>query len=216
MVVVLCARSPAPAARAAKKINAVALGMRMKRKLIIGGMSIVAIVLLLTLAGAQEPAAQPQPAPAGVKPSQHGSVTQQIAGTRIAIEYNRPVARGRELFGALVPYDRVWCPGADDCTTLTISTSIKIEGQDLPAGTYTVWARPGAEKWTMIFNRAHPVFHTRHESVADQDLLKLDVTPRAGPHMETLGFYFPVVNGKHAELVLHWGTVVIPLSLDVP
>ena len=52
--------------------------MRMKRKLIIGGMSIVAIVLLLTLAGAQEPAAQPQPAPAGVKPSQHGSVTQEI------------------------------------------------------------------------------------------------------------------------------------------
>jgi hypothetical protein len=115
-----------------------------------------------------------------------------------------------------VPFDRVWCPGADDCTTLTVSTPIKIESQDLPAGTYTVWARPGAEKWGIIINRAHPVFHTRYESVADQNALKLEVTPRAGPHMETLAFYFPVVNGKHAELVLHWGTVVIPLSIDVP
>src|SRR3954470_2963532 len=96
-----------------------------------------------------------QPAPA-VKPSQHGTVTQQVAGTTITVDYNRPVARGRDLFGALVPYDRVWCPGADDCTTLTVSTDIKIEGKDLPAGTYTVWAKPGAEKWSIIFNRAHP------------------------------------------------------------
>jgi hypothetical protein len=153
---------------------------------------------------------------AGVKASQHGSVTQTVAGTTLTIEYNRPVARDRELFGALVPYGRVWCPGADECTTLTVSTPIKIEDHDLPAGTYTIWTRPGAEKWTMILNPAHPTFHTRYESVADQDLLKLDVTPRAGSHMETLAFYFPVVNGRHAELVLHWGTVVVPVRIDVP
>ena len=132
------------------------------------------------------------------------------------MDYNRPVARGRDLFGALVPYDKVWCPGADNCTTLAVSTAIKIEGQDVPAGTYTVWAIPGAAKWTIILNRAHPVFHTRYNSVQDQDLLKLEITPRAGAHMETLAFYFPVVDGKHAELVLHWGTVVVPLSIDVP
>jgi hypothetical protein len=68
----------------------------------------------------------------------------------------------------------------------------------------------------MILNRAHPVFHTRYESVADRDALKLDVTPRTGTHVETLAFYFPVVNGRHAELVLHWGTVVVPLGIDVP
>lgn len=158
---------------------------------------------------------QPAPTP-GVRPSQHGTVTQKVAATTITVDYNRPVARGRELFGALVPYDRIWCPGADDCTTVAVSTDVKIDGQDLPAGTYTVWARPGPEKWTVIFNRAHPVFHTRYESVADRDLLKLEITPRAGSHMETLAFYFPVVNGKRAELVLHWGTVVVPFTIDVP
>jgi len=51
-----------------------------------------------------------------IKPSQHGTVTQTVAATTITVDYNRPVARGRELFGKLVPYDKVWCPGADDCT----------------------------------------------------------------------------------------------------
>lgn len=151
-----------------------------------------------------------------IRLSQHGSVTQNVAATTITVEYNRPVARGRELFGGIVPYDRVWCPGADDCTTLTVSTPIKIDGQDLPAGTYTVWAKPGTTKWTIIINRAHPVFHTRYNSVRDQDLLNIEITPKTGSHMETLSFYFPVVDGKHAELVLHWGTVVVPMAIDVP
>jgi hypothetical protein len=171
---------------------------------------IAAAICTAVLAG-QTPAPTP-----GVKPSQHGTVSQQVAATTITVDYNRPVARGRELFGALVPYDKIWCPGADDCTTLAVSTDVKIEGQDLPAGTYTVWTRPGAEKWTVILNRAHPVFHTRYEQVADRDFLKLELTPRTASHMETLAFYFPVVNGKKAELVLHWGTVVVPLRIDVP
>ena len=151
-----------------------------------------------------------------MKLSQHGSVSQNVAATTITVDYNRPVARGRELFGALVPYDRVWCPGADDCTTLTTSTDITVEGKALPAGTYSVWAKPGREKWSIIFNRAHPVFHTQYYRVSDQDLLTVEVAPRAAAHMETLAFYFAVVNGKHAELVLHWGTVAVPVSIDVP
>ena len=101
-----------------------------------------------------------QPGPA-IKPSQHGTVTQQVAETTVTVDYDRPVARGRDLFGALVPYDQVWCPGANDCTTLTVSTAVTIEGHALAAGTYTLWARPGAAKWTVIVNRAHPTFHTR-------------------------------------------------------
>ncbi|MEN3337148.1 MAG: hypothetical protein V7647_824 [Acidobacteriota bacterium] len=148
------------------------------------------------------------------RPSQHGSVTQQIAQTTVTVDYNRPVARGRALFGALVPWGRVWCPGADSCTTIEFSTAIRVNGQPLPAGTYSVWAEPNPDRWTIIFNKAHPVFHTRYP--ADQDALRVQATPRQGMPMETLAFYFPVVDGSHAELVLHWGTVVVPLSLDAP
>jgi hypothetical protein len=148
------------------------------------------------------------------KPSQHGTVSQQIANTTITVAYNRPVARGREIFGKLVPWDRVWCPGADTCTSIALSTDVQINGQTLAAGSYSIWVEPRVERWTIIFNRANPVFHTRHPP--DQDALRVQATPRQGAHMETLAFYFPIVDGKRAELVLHWGTVVVPLSIDVP
>ena len=164
----------------------------------------VAAAVLLVVLSAQSP----------VKPSQHGSVTQQVAGTSITVDYNRPVARGRRLFGSLVPYGKVWCPGADNCTTIQLSNDVKINGQPLPRGTYSIWAEPSPDRWIVIFNSASPVFHTRHPP--DKDVLRLEVTPREGSHMETLAFYFPVVDGAHAELVLHWGTVVVPLSIDVP
>src|SRR6478752_1197931 len=115
-------------------------------------------------------------------PSQHGSVTQTVAGTTLTIEYDRPVARGRDLFGSLVPYDRVWCPGANECTTITLSREAKLNGQFVAAGTYTLWAKPGEKSWQMILNRAHPTFHTQHARVDDQDFLKLDIAPKTGPH----------------------------------
>ena len=172
-----------------------------------------AVIVAAAIALLQAPAPEQPPK---IKPSQHGSVSQQIANTTIRIEYDRPVARGRELFGELVPYDKVWCPGANDCTTIELSSNAKVNGQDLAAGTYTMWAKPGASAWQIIFNRAHPTFHTQHARVADQDFLTLDITPRSGQHMETLSWYFPVVDGRHAELVFHWGTVVVPIQIDVP
>ena len=57
-----------------------------------------------------------------VRKSQHGSVAQRIADTDVTIVYNRPVARGRELFGPTVPYGKEWDPGADDATTIAFST----------------------------------------------------------------------------------------------
>ena len=149
-----------------------------------------------------------------VRLSQRGSVTQRIADTTITIDYSRPVARGRELFGTLVPWGRIWCPGADDATNIELSTAVKIDGQDLPAGKYSVWAEPQPDKWTLIFNRNHAVWHTRYPE--GQDALRIHIAPRAGSHIETLAFYFPVVDGRKAELVLHWGTVIVPMTIEVP
>jgi hypothetical protein len=169
------------------------------------------VAMLLNTFLLQEPS---QAATKGPKPSQRGTVSQRINDTVLTIDYSRPVARGRELFGALVPYGRIWCPGADDATTIEVTTRVTIEGQELPQGKYSVWAEPQAEKWILIFNRRHTVWHTRYP--AGQDALRVEATPRTGAHMETLAFYFPVVDGKKGELVLHWGTVVVPLSIEVP
>jgi hypothetical protein len=150
------------------------------------------------------------------RPSQLGSVTQQVNQTTITLEYSRPVARGRALFGELVPWGQIWTPGANDATTLKTSTDVRVNGQRLAAGTYTVWSEPQPDHWTIVFNTAHPVFHLRHADVAKQDILRISVTPREGPHMETLAWYFPVVDGRRAELVVHWGTVVVPMQIDAP
>ena len=83
----------------------------------------------------------------------------------------------------------------------------------LPEST-SVWAEPQPEQWTMIFNRSHAVWHTRYPE--GQDALRLQIAPRAGSQMETLAFYFPVVDGRKGELVLHWGTVVVPMGIEVP
>jgi DUF2911 family protein len=154
------------------------------------------------------------PDPPKIRPSQRGAVKQNIASTTITIEYGRPVARGRELFGTLVPFGKIWCPGADEATTIELSGPAKIQGKDLAAGKYSLWAEPQSDRWTIVFNRQAAVWHTKYP--AGEDVLRVEATPRSGSHMETLAFYFPVVDGRKAELVLHWGTVVVPLAVEIP
>jgi hypothetical protein len=159
--------------------------------------------------------AQPfSPGSPAVPRSQHGSVSQQIAATLITIAYDRPVARGRDLFGALVPWGKIWSPSANNAAVVTISTDVRVNDEALAAGTYTLWTEPGPERWIVIFNRAHPAFHLKYP--ADEDALRVEVVPREGAHMEALAFYFPVADDRRGELVLHWGRVVVPLRLDVP
>jgi Protein of unknown function (DUF2911) len=145
--------------------------------------------------------------------SQHGLVTQRVASTEISVSYNRPVARGRELFGGVVPWGRRWHPGADSATTISFSKDVTIDGQALKAGRYTLWIVPEESKpWTVIFNLGTGVWHTSYPGDS-LDALRLDVKAESGAPMETLAYYFPMVDADSAELRLHWGTVVVPLKI---
>ena len=163
----------------------------------------------------------PSAAPADILPleqvqkSQAAAVSQRIANTEITVTYSRPVARGRALFGAHVPYDQVWNPGADQATAIAFTRHVHVNDQGLSAGKYSLWAIPRADTWTVIFSMASEVYHTPYPG-EDRDALRLDVRPEPGPHMEALTFYFPEVKGKDAVLRLHWGEVMIPLSIRVP
>lgn len=139
---------------------------------------------------------------------------QMIADVRVEVRYSRPVARGRDLFGALVKCGEPWTPGADSATTIDVSRDVRVNGELLPAGRYSIWAIPERDVWTIIFSRQHVAFHTRYPGEA-QDALRIRVQPRSGPHVETLTFSFPMVEGYTATLQLHWGTTVVPLGLRV-
>lgn len=149
--------------------------------------------------------------------SQHGTVSQRVAETEISIVYNRPVARGRTLFGpdGIVPYGEEWNPGADQATSIEVSRDVTIDGQPLAAGKYSIWAIPRADRWTIIFSERGDVFHVPYPG-AEHDALRIDVAAETGGHIETLAFYFPVVDGREATLRLHWGETVIPLSIVAP
>ena len=146
-----------------------------------------------------------------IRPSQAAEIMQWVGGTKIDITYHRPVARGRELFGKLVPFDKVWSPSADTAATFTISTPISVNGSALAQGSYSVWAIPGATEWTLIFSSIPVVHHMFYP--ANKDVLRVKSVPRQGDKLETLGIYFPMVDADSAEMVIHWGTTIVPLKI---
>jgi hypothetical protein len=146
--------------------------------------------------------------------SQLGTITQQVAAARIELLYRRPVAHGRSLFGALVPWGRIWTPSADSAARITFSAPVTVNGSPLAAGTYGLWAIPDSSSWTIIFSGSAAAFHLRYPD--GQDVLRVKATPLHGEHVESLEFAFPMVDADSATLQLRWGTTVVPLSIRAP
>lgn len=150
--------------------------------------------------------------------SQRGTVSQMIAFTEITVDYSRPVARGRTLFGdsGTVPWNKIWHPGADSATRLTLSQDVLLEGNPLEAGTYSLWLIPReSEPWTLILSRASHVYHSPYPGEA-ADVLRVNVAAEPGAHMETLAVYFPVVIRDEAILRVHWGQTAVPVRIKAP
>ncbi len=148
--------------------------------------------------------------------SQRGSVSQMVAFTEISVSYGRPVARGRELFGALVPWDAIWHPGADSATRVRFNRDVQIEGKPLRAGEYSLWLIPReSAPWTVILSRAARVFHLPYPGTRF-DVLRIDVTPEQVSHMESFAIYFPMVLRDEAVMRLHWGTTAVPIRVKAP
>ena len=148
--------------------------------------------------------------------SQRGSVSQNVAHTRISVEYGRPVARGRALFGQLVPWDSIWHPGADSATRIAIDHPVLLEGHEVKAGEYSLWLIPRAGRpWTVILSRAAHTFHKPYPGAAN-DAYRFDVTPEKGSYMESMAIYFPSVVRADAVMRIHWGDTMLPIRISAP
>ncbi len=148
--------------------------------------------------------------------SQRARVSQSIAFTAIEITYGRPSARGRALFGALVPWDSIWHPGADSATRIAFNHDIVVEGKLLPAGAYSIWLIPREHApWTVIFNSKSRAFHKPYPG-HNLDVLRIEVAPEGVSAVETLALYFPDVLRDEAVLLIHWGTTAIPVRIKAP
>ncbi|HJW08876.1 MAG TPA: DUF2911 domain-containing protein, partial [Holophagaceae bacterium] len=124
-----------------------------------------------TLARAQEGQTLfPQLSPAA-------EVKQTIGVTTVALKYHRPAVKGRDIWGKLVPFEQVWRMGANEATTISFSDAVKVEGTDVPAGTYAIFAIPHAESWTLILSRNARQFGAWAYNPKD-DLLRFEVKPK--------------------------------------
>ncbi|MEE8134841.1 MAG: DUF2911 domain-containing protein [Gemmatimonadales bacterium] len=148
--------------------------------------------------------------------SQKGTVTQRLGYTYFTIVFNRPVARGRELFGGIVDWGRIWNPGADSATTITFTRDITVAGHELAAGSYTVWMIPRESgAWPVIFSNKINIYHTPYPG-EEFDALRLSIEPTTASHMETLMWYFSVADRERGELRMHWGETVIAMAIEAP
>jgi|SRR5690606_8345919 len=140
-------------------------------------------------------------------------------GMDLKVNYSSPFKKGREIFGALVPYNVVWRTGANEPTTFTTGSNINIGGKSLPAGTYSLWTIPGKETWTFIFNSEIPdwgvtIFSGGKNTSrnADADVLEIIVPVRQLPQtVESLSIDFEE-NGQ-LYLSLAWDKTKLSLPI---
>jgi DUF2911 family protein len=90
----------------------------------------------------------------GNKPSPPASATCDLGGGKtIKTDYSSPRMRGRKIYGDLVPIGQVWRTGANEATTFVTSADVVVGGKTVPAGSYTIFTVPAADKWTLIINK---------------------------------------------------------------
>jgi hypothetical protein len=155
----------------------------------------------------------PKKAPA----SPHETVTANLNGKTITITYGRPYMKGREIYGGLVPFDKVWRTGADEATTFTTSGDLMLGSLHVPAGTYALFTIPGATEWTIILNKVAKTWGAYdYEKNKAQDLgqTKAKVEKLAAP-VEQLTLAIEPNRGNNATLSIVWAATRVEVPIMV-
>lgn len=100
-----------------------------------------------------------------------------IGTATVTVNYGSPSMRGRAIFGELIQYNEIWRTGANEATTVSFSTDVMVEGQEVAAGTYALFTIPGAEKWTIILNKNTEQWGA-YDYDESLDALRAEVTPQ--------------------------------------
>jgi hypothetical protein len=127
-----------------------------------------------------------------------------VGSVRVAIEWGAPQKRGREIWGSLVPWNRVWMPGADEATVLTTDGLIAIGDVDVPAGDHTIYTLPSEDRLELIVSRDVGQFHTVYDEALVLGRLAMKMETRA-ESVEGLTFAIEG-GGPSATLKLMWDT----------
>ena len=129
----------------------------------------------------------------------------KVAGKQITVEYYAPSMHGRKIMGNLVPYDEVWCTGANWATKITTEADLDINGLKVPKGSYSIWTLPNANEWTLIINKQTGQFHKDYDSSTDFGRTKMNLKTLPAP-VETFKIDLRSDGGNKGTLALDWET----------
>ncbi|GMV04016.1 MAG: hypothetical protein AMXMBFR53_02970 [Gemmatimonadota bacterium] len=142
-------------------------------------------------------------------------VEQRVAATDVRISYHRPRVKGREIFGALVPWGRVWRTGSDNATRISFSRAVSLNGVPVPAGAYELFTIPGPEAWTVIVHQDRSQWGSYAYDPA-YDVARISAVPvRLDAPVESFTLSLDDVRGDGATLNISWDRTRVPVALTV-
>ena len=154
------------------------------------------ILTLATVALAQQDKSKRQSPPAS-------AVCKFSDGKTITVDYSSPRAKGRKIYGDLVPFGQVWRTGANEATSFVSTAGLSVGGKDVPAGNYTIFTVPNQDKWTLIINKQTGEWGIPYK-YEDDELARVDmsVSKTSGP-VENFTISFHQM-GSGCHMYLDW------------
>jgi hypothetical protein len=141
-------------------------------------------------------------------------VHQRIGLTDVKLTFGSPGVKGRKIWGELVPYDTVWRTGANEATTIEFNHDVKLNGNNVPAGKYSLFTIPAEKEWTIIINKTAEQWGS-YDYNKDDDLLRFTVSPQKSSHPhERMKFVFKDVKLNTATLLLVWEEISVPITVE--
>jgi pimeloyl-ACP methyl ester carboxylesterase len=132
----------------------------------------------------------------------------------VKVQFSRVGAKGRKIFGGLVPFDSLWRAGANESTTISVPVDVIVGGKPLARGTYSVFAIPREREWTLVFNRIEHQIGTFTYN-QEFDALRIDIAPRQAPMTEWLAYRLEPASDNAVDLVLAWAELEVPIRIEV-
>ena len=146
--------------------------------------------------------------------SQAAVIKQRVGLTDIKVTYHRPLVNGRKIWGGLVPLGEVWRAGANENTTVEVSSDVTVEGQPLPKGTYGLHMIPTADTWTVIFSKMATAWGS-YSYDQKEDALRVTVKPHPTEMEDALEYEFEDLKADSATLTLKWEKLAVPVKIAV-
>lgn len=168
----------------------------------------IALITVCTLSANAQQLKTPAPSPTQ-------TLDQAFALSNIKIEYSRPSAKNRVIYGDLVPFGKVWRTGANASTKVTFGENVKVEGMPLSAGTYALYTTPNKDSWDIMFYKDLKLGGDVSNYKAENEVLKVKVKPTAlANKVETFTMNVADITSTTANIELAWDLTRVPIKIS--